>query len=69
MKVHLFGAVSSPSCANVALQKAAESNKDTFEAMAIETIKSNFYVDDCLKSVATEKQAVNLIKNLNELCA
>lgn len=55
IKVHLFGAVSSPSCASFALQKTAEDNKDKFDAMAVDTIKSNFYVDDCLKSVATQK--------------
>ncbi|TWW61443.1 hypothetical protein D4764_04G0000900 [Takifugu flavidus] len=29
----------------------------------------NFYVDDCLKSVATEEEAVALVKSLRDLCA
>ena len=28
----------------------------------------NFYVDDCLKSVSTEEEAVVLVKNLRNLC-
>ncbi|KAK7926338.1 hypothetical protein WMY93_008648 [Mugilogobius chulae] len=69
MKVHLFGAVSSPSCANFALKKTADDNKHSYSATAVETIKSNFYVDDCLKSVPTEKSAIHLVKELTQLCA
>lgn len=69
MKVHLFDAISSPSCANFALKKTAEDNKISFSPAAVETIKLNFYMDDCLKSVPTEKAAINLVKELSELCA
>lgn len=47
MTVHLFGATSSSSCASYALTKAAEDNKDNHSAEAINTVKTNFYVDDC----------------------
>ena len=53
MMVHLFGAVSSPSCANFALRKTAEDNKEKFNPEVINTVHKNFYVDDCLKSVPT----------------
>lgn len=50
-------------------KKTAEDNKDKCDAVAVNTIISNFYVDDCLKSLPTERQAVNLVKNLSERCA
>ena len=64
MRVQLFGAISSPTCANFALRKTAEDNRDKFD-----TIKSNFYVNDCLKSVASEKQTIDLVKNFREICS
>ena len=58
MLVHLFGGASSPSCANFALRRTAEDNKEDFDPKAIETVERNFYVDDCLRSVASEEEAV-----------
>lgn len=69
MTVHIFGATSSPSCASFALRQTAEDFKDLFSVEAMETIKSNFYVDDCLKSVATENDAISLCKELETACA
>ena len=60
MKVHCFGANSSPSCANFALRKCAEDNADQFDPVVIRTVFDNFYVDDCLKSVETPEDAVEL---------
>ena len=51
MLVHFFGGISSPSCANYALQKTADDNAEHFNEDTIQTVKRNFYVDDCLKSV------------------
>ena len=67
MTVHLFGRVSSPSCANFALRKTAEDNKALFDPQIIHTVKRNFYVDDCLKSVNSDHDAINLFKDLTEL--
>lgn len=64
MTADLFGAISSPGCANFAPQKSAEDNKDKFDALTVNTIISNFYVNDCLISVGTEEQAIDLVKNL-----
>ena len=67
MLVHLFGGDSSPSCANYALKRTAEDNKEDFDAVTIATVKRNFYVDDCLKSVPTNPKAVKLVGELREL--
>ena len=69
MKVHLFGAVSSPGCANFALQRAAEDGEREFGKPAADFVKRDFYVDDGLTSVPTTEEAVNLITNTKALCA
>ncbi|KAK3710896.1 hypothetical protein QZH41_016322 [Actinostola sp. cb2023] len=67
MSVHLFGGASSPSCANYALKKTAEDNKDYFDHETVQTVMGNFYVDDCLRSIATEPEAIRLVSQLREL--
>lgn len=62
MLVHLFGATSSPSCAGFCLRKAADEFEGEFDPATIETIRKNFYVDDCLKSVTETEKAVKLIE-------
>ena len=47
--VHLFGGASSLSCANFPLKKTAEDNKAAFDAITVDTVKRNFYVDDVQK--------------------
>ena len=69
MRVHLFGGASSPSCANFALKRTAEDNKEDFDPQTIETVKRNFYVDDCLKSVGSDVNAIRLARQLRELLA
>ena len=69
MLVHLFGGASSPSCANYALKKTAEDNKQAFDQETVKTVKENFYVDDCLKSVASTHNAVRLANQLRALLA
>ncbi|XP_051785426.1 uncharacterized protein LOC127528747 [Erpetoichthys calabaricus] len=68
MTVHLFGATSSPSCASYALRRTAEDARDTFPEEAVNTVLNNFYMDDCLRSVTTEEQAIKLTKDLQALC-
>ena len=53
MTVHLFGAVSSPACANYALQHTADDNEDNYGTEVANTLRRNFYVDDVLKSAKT----------------
>lgn len=67
MTVHLFGATSSPGCANYALKTSANDEKD-LGPEAANFIQKDFYVDDGLKSVESVHDAVNLIKDTKEIC-
>ena len=69
MLVHIFGAVSSPSIANFALQKTATDNESCFSPQVAETIRHNFYVDDCARSVAKESDTIQLVRDLTALCS
>ena len=68
MCVHPFGAVSSKSCVTYALHQAAFDNKEEFGAEAMDTLLSDFYVDDLLKSVDDEQEAITLIRNTYLMC-
>ena len=68
MNVHVFGGTSSPSCSNYALRRTARDNEVTFDPEVAETLRSNFYLDDLLKSVKNEEIAVTLIKDVKALC-
>ena len=65
--VHLFGATSSPSCVAHALKRTADDHANLFKPEVLATIHRNFYVDDCLKSVPSEKEAVKLALDLRSL--
>lgn len=66
--VHLFGAVSSLSCANFALKQTADDNEGKCSTEVLNTIQHNFYVDDYLKSVPNEHRAIHLVKELKTVC-
>ncbi|XP_071964267.1 uncharacterized protein [Antedon mediterranea] len=68
MTRHLFGATSSPACANKALLNTAADKGSKYCPDAAETMKNNFYVDDCLVSVKDHKKALTLVKDLTLLC-
>ncbi|XP_068675533.1 uncharacterized protein [Montipora foliosa] len=68
MRVHLFGATSSPGCANLALRQAAQDGESVHGAEAATFVKENFYVDDGLVSTATIESAISLMKKEAELC-
>lgn len=61
MCIHLFGGISSPSCSSFALRKTAEDNELTFGKDAAHALRSNFYVDDFLKSAEDSRSAIKLI--------
>nr|XP_006811381.1 PREDICTED: uncharacterized protein LOC102802724 [Saccoglossus kowalevskii] len=69
MKVHIFGATSSPSCANYALRRTAADNRSITGVCAANATEKNFYVDDLLKSVSTVKDGKTLASNLIETCS
>ncbi|KAK7104060.1 uncharacterized protein [Littorina saxatilis] len=68
MKVHLFGAASSPGCANYGLKHLAKENQDKFTEGS-HFIERDFYVDDGLSSQPTEEKAINLIKEAVAICS
>ena len=69
MKVHIFGGVWSPSCCNYVLRRTADDNVTAFSLEAVNTVRRNFYVDDCLKSVSSTDAAIELVKELCQLVA
>lgn len=69
MVVQLLGATSSASCAKLALRRTAEENRTGSSPATVETILRNFYVDDCLKSISNDSEAVALYRDLKSLCA
>jgi hypothetical protein len=68
MKVHLFGAVSSPGCANFGLKSIANDNPQ-FGPETVDFISKNFYVDDGLQSIDTVANAINLVQNARDMCS
>ncbi|KAL0147545.1 hypothetical protein M9458_057146, partial [Cirrhinus mrigala] len=68
MTVHLFGAVSSPGCANYGLKHLAKENSSAYPAGS-QFIARDFYVDDGVTSAETVKDAIRLAKEARELCA
>ncbi|XP_038152621.1 uncharacterized protein LOC119790925 [Cyprinodon tularosa] len=69
MKVHLFGAASSPGCANFGLKHLATQGEGKFSPNTVKFIQRNFYVDDGLVSVKSEAEAIKLVKEARELCS
>ena len=68
MTVHLFGATSSPGCANFALKTTADQYEESCGREAADFVRRNFYVDDGLKSVQLVEEAKELIKNTKSFC-
>ena len=68
MTVHLFGATSSPGCANFALKTTANQYEGVCGKEAADFVRKDFYVDDGLKSVALVDQAKSLISSTKSLC-
>ena len=69
MKKHIFGAASSPSCANLCLKKTTTLKQEKFDPETVRTVDRNFYVDDLMKSVKSTEAAVRLVKQLREILA
>ena len=69
MRLHLFGAISPPSCANFALRRTARDFSAMFGGKKTQcTIENSFYVDNCLKSVAGVDEAIELPRNISSTC-
>ena len=64
--MHIFGAKSSPCCANKALLQTANDNESKYGK---DVVRRNFYVDDLLKSSTTIEKATDLALKLIDLLA
>ena len=69
MKKHIFGATSSPSCANFCLKKTATLNQADFDTKTVRTVDKNMYVDDLMRSVNTTDLAIRSVNQLREILA
>ena len=69
MTVHVFGAVSSPACANFALRQIASDHEHEFNEETVTFIKRDFYVDDGLSSKCDVESGINLAQDSRALCA
>ena len=69
MTVHLFGAISSPGCANFGMKKAADDGQEEFGSAAADFIYDDFYVDDGLTSLPTVHEAPGLLVKTQQICA
>ena len=63
---HIFGARSSPTCANYCLQQTAKDNIDKFPHL-LPVVLASFDMDDLLKSSKTADEAISLAKDLVSL--
>jgi len=70
MNVHLFGAVSSPSCANFAVKRTADDFEEEVGEETANVLRKNLYnVDDCLRSEDCEEAATIRIHDVIKACA
>ncbi|KAK0130516.1 hypothetical protein N1851_035258 [Merluccius polli] len=67
MKVHLFGAASSPGCANYGMKYLASQHEREYPAAA-EFIKKTFMLMMGLVSVESEDAAIQLVREAQSLC-
>ena len=63
---HVFGAKSSPTCANFALKRVGLDNEEMYP-IASKAIQNNFYMDDFIKSVETPEEAIEVFRQLRHL--
>ena len=68
MTVHLSGATSSPSCANLALKTTANQYESVCGKEATDFVRKDFYVHDGLKSLAPVERAKSFISSTRLLC-
>ena len=67
MLVHLFGAVSSPGCANYALRKTAQDNAAKYDKEITDAVRNDFYVDDFVKSVGSVQSGIKIAHDVTKI--
>ena len=68
INVQVFGATSSPGYSNYVLKKTSLDYKEVCGSKVSETLCRNFCVDDKLKSVKSDEEAVELMKDVKLMC-
>ena len=63
---HVFGAKSSPTCANYALHQVAKDNAKDDENL-VKATQRNFYMDELLKSVRTTQEAIKTYQKITDI--
>lgn len=69
MRVHVFGNSPSPAVATYCLRRAAQQGEGKYGSDVRQFIDRDFYVDDALKFVPTEHEAVELLKQTQTMLA
>lgn len=69
LRVHVFGAVSSPSCANYALQRTGQDSQGNISEKNKQAMKDGFYVCDFVKSTDTVEEARALWQEAERVCS
>ena len=67
MLLLIFGGKDSPSCANYAVRRTASDHSSKFDEAVAECVNRSLHMDDLIKSVETEEEAISIIKQLIEL--
>jgi hypothetical protein len=67
MQVLIFGAKCSPCCASYCLRLTATDGQESYDLSTLNTILHDFYMDDVLKSVKTETEAIRLSQQLIDI--
>ncbi|XP_077538319.1 uncharacterized protein LOC144150835 [Haemaphysalis longicornis] len=67
MKVHVFGNSPSPAVATYGLRRTARQGSLLYGEDAARFVERDLYVDDGIKSVPTEEDAINLLRNTQEM--
>lgn len=67
MRVHIFGAKSSPACCSFGLKQIAKDYKDECGKKAAEFVMNSFYVDDGLTAEPSISETKDLIQNTQKM--
>lgn len=69
MRIHVFRNNPSPAVATYGLRRAAQQGEEKYGADVRQFVDRDFYVDDALKSVPIEQNAIDLLKRTKEMLA
>ena len=67
MTVHAFGLTSSPSCVNFVLRRLADDGQTLSNVLASEALRRNCYMDDLMKALEEEQEAVTFHEEVADL--